>query len=104
MQSEKYLKNKYKAIVPELAAILMIIGMLFGVGKEVYAVSGDIPVPVISSETVTKPTLVWNSSGNSYTYRLYRSGHKNGTYTCVAKDISGLKYTDNSAVAGKKYW
>lgn len=96
--------KKTKSFILEIAAIVIMMAIIFSIQKNVYAVSKDIPVPVIASETVTKPTLVWNSCGSSYTYRLYRSDRKNGTYSCIAKEISGLKYTDNSAVAGKKYW
>ncbi|MDE7157166.1 MAG: hypothetical protein K2O02_04335 [Lachnospiraceae bacterium] len=96
--------KKCKVLIMGIAAVLIVIGLVSAAHSEAYAISKNIPVPVISSETVTKPTLAWNSCGSAYTYRLYRSGQKNGTYTCVAKDISALKYTDNSAVAGKKYW
>lgn len=60
--------------------------------------------PVLTSETVTKPTLAWNNIGSEYTYRIYRSGKKNGTYICLAKELNVTRYTDKSAVPGQKYY
>lgn len=68
------------------------------------AVYQKVKAPVLTSETVTKPTLVWNSTGSRYTYRIYRSDKKNGTYTCLAKELNATRYTDKSAIAGQKYY
>lgn len=96
--------KKVKAIVTSIITLVVLAGVIRIIQTDVCAISKEIPIPVLLSETVTKPALVWNSSGSSYTYRLYRSNRMNGTYTCIAKELSGTTYTDTSAVAGQKYW
>lgn len=71
---------------------------------KVNAISNSIPKPVLTSQTVTKPSFTWKSVGSAYTYRIYRSNTKNGNYTCLEKEYKGTSYTDNTAVAGKPYY
>ena len=71
------------------------------IGNAVYQ---KVKAPVLTSETVTKPTLAWNNIGSKYTYRIYRSDKKNGTYICLVKELNATRYIDKSAVAGQKYY